>query len=276
MNWRIFTIALLMTGGLPGSFCLRGEDSPPSPPPLTRAHAHNDYEHAHPLFDALDRGFCSVEADINLTNGELRVAHDLKDTQPGRTLQTLYLDPLRQRIKENGGHLYRNGPECVLLIDFKTPGEPTYAVLREVLKQYADILTVFRDGKKETNAITAILTGGYSRKILAADAVRYAAGDGKLADLTNNPPATLVPWISENWGPLFKWRAKGPMPDNERTRLKEIVAKAHEQGRAVRFWGSPDNSVFWKELLEDDVDLINTDNLSGFRTFYWIWESGKR
>ena len=28
------------------------------------AHAHNDYEHARPLHDALARGFGSVEADI--------------------------------------------------------------------------------------------------------------------------------------------------------------------------------------------------------------------
>ena len=90
---------------------------------------------------------------------------------------------------------------------------PTYAALREVLKEYADILTVFRDGKKETNAITAILTGGYPRDLLAADAVRYAAGDGKLVDLTNNPPATLVPWISEYWPRQFKWRASGAMPE---------------------------------------------------------------
>jgi len=27
-----------------------------SPEPLVRAHAHNDYEHSHPLIDALDRG----------------------------------------------------------------------------------------------------------------------------------------------------------------------------------------------------------------------------
>src|SRR5262249_1980163 len=36
----------------------------PLPTPLIHAHAHNDYEHTRPLFDALDQGFCSVEADI--------------------------------------------------------------------------------------------------------------------------------------------------------------------------------------------------------------------
>ena len=31
---------------------------------LIHAHAHNDYEHARPLLDALDHGFCGVEADV--------------------------------------------------------------------------------------------------------------------------------------------------------------------------------------------------------------------
>jgi len=69
--------------------------------PLSRAHAHNDYEHARPLSDALDHGFCSVEADIWLVGDELLIGHDRKDLKAGRTLETLYLDPLRARIKSN-------------------------------------------------------------------------------------------------------------------------------------------------------------------------------
>src|SRR5437764_15141577 len=57
--------------------------------PLTRAHAHNDYEHIRPLWDALDRGFGSVEADIWLTGDLLLVAHDKKQVKPDRTLEAL-------------------------------------------------------------------------------------------------------------------------------------------------------------------------------------------
>lgn len=246
-----------------------------SPKPLLRAHAHNDYEHKHPLFDAMAQGFCSVEADIHLVKGKLLVAHDLEDTSPDRTLQSLYLEPMRQRIKQNGGRLYPGGPECVLLIDFKTPGGPTYNALKKALADYADILTVFRNGKKETNAITAILTGAYPRDLLAQDNVRYAAGDGKLADLTNGPPATLVPWISEPWPRYFLWRGSSSMPEVEKARLKDIVAKAHAQGRQVRWWAAPDKPAFWKELLDDDVDLINTDDLPGYAKYYWEWKAEK-
>ena len=50
--------------------------------PLPKAHAHNDYEHKCPLLDALDHGFCGVEADIYLVDGTLLVAHDRKDLKP--------------------------------------------------------------------------------------------------------------------------------------------------------------------------------------------------
>jgi hypothetical protein len=39
--------------------CLKAEVTP-----LPNAHAHNDYHHPRPLLDALDAGFCSVEADV--------------------------------------------------------------------------------------------------------------------------------------------------------------------------------------------------------------------
>ncbi len=273
MKAKFFLCGMILAAALAGS---AQTATNATPKPLTRAHAHNDYEHKHPLFDAMGQGFCSVEADIHLVKGKLLVAHDLEDTSPDRTLQSLYLEPMRQLIKQNGGRLYPNGPECVLLIDFKTPGGPTYNALKQVLKDYADILTVFRDGKKETNAVTAILTGAYPRDLLAEDKVRYAAGDGKLPDLTNNPPASLVPWISEPWLRFFKWRGAGPMPEDERAQLKDIVAKAHAEGRQVRWWGAPDKPTFWKELLDDDVDLINTDDLAGYAKFYWEWQAGRK
>ena len=99
---------------------------PKLPKPLPQAHAHNDYEHARPLHDALGHGFCSVEADVWLVNGQLLVAHDLKDARPERTLQALYLDPLRARVARNNGKVFRGGPPCTLLVDVNPmPRTPT-------------------------------------------------------------------------------------------------------------------------------------------------------
>ena len=235
--------------------------------PLTRAHAHNDYEHARPLFDALDRGFCSIEPDIWLVDGTLLVAHDQDKVKPDRTLQALYLDPLRERVRKNGGRVYHDGPSVTLLIDVKSDAEKTYAALREVLKDYADVLTAFRDGYIRTNAITVIISGNRALKTMATESVRYAAVDGRIEDLDSNAPSSLIPLISDNWSKVFKWDWSGAMPTDARQRLEKIVAKTHTQGHRLRFWNTPDKPEVWKVLFDAGVDLINTDNLSGLQKF---------
>lgn len=107
---------------------------------LRRAHAHNDYEHERPLLDALDRGFTSVEADVWLLplGRELYVAHDLVDIRAQRTLRRLYLDPLAQRVAEQGGSVYAGEAVSLqLLVDIKSDAETTYAVLEAQLERIA-------------------------------------------------------------------------------------------------------------------------------------------
>jgi hypothetical protein len=58
------------------------------------------------------------------------------------------------------------------------------------------------------------------------------------------------------------------MPPAEKSKLKEIVTKAHAKGCRLRFWNSPDNPEFWRELMADDVDLVNTDKLPELRRFF--------
>lgn len=241
---------------------------PAEPPaPVARAHAHNDYEHARPLFDALDQGFCSVEADIFLRQNELLVAHTSFGIKPERTLEKLYLDPLRERVKANGGKVHRDGPPFYLLIDVKTDAKETYAALAKVLEKYADILTVTRDGKTETKAVTVVISGNRDGKTVADQKVRYASIDGRSANLDDDSPAVLVPWVSAAWNSLFQWNGEGEMPDAERKKLREFVARAHQQGRMVRFWATPEKAAVWKELLAADVDLLNTDKLADMAKF---------
>jgi hypothetical protein len=248
----------------------------PAPVPLTHVHAHNDYEHPHPLFDALACGFCSVEADIHLVDGKLLVAHSRSAVRPDRTLESLYLDPLHRRVTENGGRVYPGGPNFWLLIDFKNDPKQMYPVLRQTLERYADMLTIWKDGKKQPRAVTAILTGNHPPvDEVGAERVRYACIDGTLNELQTDPPADLVPWMSSPWGKSFKWNGSGEIPNADRQQLRRIVDESHQQGRLVRFWGAPDNSATWRELRKAGVDLINTDDLTGAQKFL-LSESASR
>jgi glycerophosphoryl diester phosphodiesterase len=237
------------------------------PKPLPQAHAHNDYEHSRPLFDALDHGFCSVEADIWLTPDGLLIGHDKKDLKPGRTLESLYLEPLRERVKANGGRVYKDGPAFYLLIDSKTEADSTYATLDNMLAKYADILTVTRDGKVEPKAVTVILSGFRAFDVIANQPVRYVGIDGRPENLDDKLPPELYPWISGNWQLFFKWKGDGPIPAAEKQKLEEMVKRAHEQGKKIRFWNTAEKPEMWKELLAAGVDYINTDKLNELQQF---------
>ena len=117
------------------------------PPALEHAHAHNDYQHERPLFDALDAGFISVEADIFLRNDTLFVTHDSSDIVKGNTLESLYLLPLKKYLKKQNGHLYSSGVPLTLLIDFKSDANETYKTLSRILKSYSKILTAYTNDR---------------------------------------------------------------------------------------------------------------------------------
>lgn len=235
--------------------------------PLLQAHAHNDYEHERPLLDALAHGFCSVEADIWLVDGQLLVAHNRREVKPERTLQKLYLDPLQERARQHGGRVYPQGPTVTLMIDVKSEAEATYAVLRKVLERYTNLLTRFTPTSTVPGAVMVVLSGNRATNKVALEAERYVALDGRLADLEGHASPHLMPLISDNWTLHFRWRGVGEMPAEERQKLRHWVRQAHQQGRRIRFWATPERTEMWIELREAGVDLLNTDDLSGMRAF---------
>jgi hypothetical protein len=235
--------------------------------PLPNAHAHNDYWHERPLLDALDRGFTSVEADIFVVEGKLVVGHARGELKPERTLESLYLEPLARRVKENGGRVHQSGERFILLIDIKSDAQAALAPVNEALSKHADMLTVVDNGEVKPGAVTVVFSGNRPIAELERAKLRYAGIDGRLSDLDSNRPSHLMPMISDNWTSHFKWRGDGEMPAEERRKLKAVVDKVQGAGRIVRFWGTPENEAVWRELRSARVDLIGTDQLDRLAAF---------
>ncbi|MFC7724259.1 phosphatidylinositol-specific phospholipase C/glycerophosphodiester phosphodiesterase family protein [Nocardioides sp. GCM10028917] len=241
--------------------------------PLPQAHAHNDYEHDRPLQDALAHGFTSVEADVWLVDGKLLVAHDREDVDPSRTLESLYLQPLADRARREGGRVYR-GYDGVfqLLIDVKSEAVATYAAVHEALAEHRRIMSTFRDGRVRNDAVTAVISGNRDLPAMQAQRVRYAGYDGRMGDLGSGLPASVLPLLSDNWTKYFSWHGIGPMPADQRAQLHDVVDRAHAAGYRVRFWATPDTpgaarDALWAELLDAGVDHLNTDDLAGLQAF---------
>jgi len=233
---------------------------------LKRAHAHNDYEHPRPLFDALDNGFCSVEADIFLVGETLLVAHFALQLKPERTLESLYLEPLRERAKKFQGKIFPGADAFYLWIDLKTDAASTYAVLRKLLEKYADILTRYENDKVFSGAVTVILTGSANVNLIRNESIRYAGVDGGRTALDSDESANLIPAVGLSWKNEFRQFRESLTP-SEQEKLTEQIRKAHEKGRKVRYWGTPDHESFWKIMYDADVDFINTDRLKPLRQF---------
>ncbi|MET7935825.1 phosphatidylinositol-specific phospholipase C/glycerophosphodiester phosphodiesterase family protein [Streptomyces sp. NPDC005322] len=273
----VVTLGAALTGGAAAPAFAGSPATGKDRPPLARAHAHNDYEHPHPLTDALSHGFGSVEADIWLVGGQLLVAHDATELDPTRTLESLYLDPLARRVKANSGRVFRGYDLSLqLLIDIKTPGEPTYLELAKRLRAYGPMFSAAYGGvggRVRRGPVTAVVSGDRgARTPMETETVRHAFYDGRLEDLGSGVPASFTPLISADWTKTFSWLGAGPMPRAEREKLRRIVGSAHADRQKVRFWATPDVAgperlALWRELLAADVDCLNTDDLAGLEDF---------
>ena len=229
------------------------------------AHAHNDYEHERPLFDALENGFTSFEADIHLINGELIVAHDYPaEIDKTRTLDKLYLEPMLKLSIENGGRIYKDYPNQVyLLIDIKSDANETWLKLREELKKYEQILST----PDQERALTIIISGNRPIDLIMQETNPPAFIDGRPADLDKGISSERMPLISENYFKVIGSFNMDKPSESQLSKIKTLVEKAHAEGKKVRLWASPDKKEIWESLIDCKLDLINADDLEGLNQF---------
>jgi hypothetical protein len=229
--------------------------------PLEQGHSHNDYWRPRPLFDALALGFKSVEADIFLVDTTLLVGHEPAALRPGRTLESLYLEPL-QKLGEG---CYAEPAELWLFIDFKTAGPATYARLRRVLARYEPLLS--SPGHARPGGVRVMLTGGYSRAEVLADSARLVYLDGQLPTDLRPELAATIPTVNADWHAHFQWNGRGPLPTLEAARLRQWNALATRTGQRIRFWNltaatPAQRHAVWRVLLAYPSLLVGADELA--------------
>ncbi|MDJ1503952.1 phosphatidylinositol-specific phospholipase C/glycerophosphodiester phosphodiesterase family protein [Xanthocytophaga agilis] len=242
-------------------FCLLSQVLFAQIKPLANAHAHNDYEHTRPLFDALEQGFTSVEADVYLVNGELYVSHNPpKELDTKRTLKELYLNPLQKIVKKNNGKVYAVYTGIFyLMIDFKTSANETYELLNEQLTKYPEL--------QNNSHFVIFISGNRPIEKIRTDKSAKVGLDGRPADLGLNIPVSQMPVISDSFTNICKWNGKGEIPETERQKLISLSQKVHAEGKKLRLWASPDDANAWKVLMDVGVDMVNTDKLADLRKF---------
>jgi len=243
------------------SFGLSGAAGAQSNFPHARAHAHNDYEHARPLKDALKYGFTSVEADVHLHKGRLRVGHN-SVTKNSPELEVAYLSPLDSLVKRNRGGVYGSYKGIFyLMIDIKTEAVSTYKEIRQLLAKYPGLLCTTDDCP-----VKIFLSGNRPIEMMLEEGYQGIALDGRPDDLGKNYPVRMIPVVSDNFNKWSSWNGKGTPKDFDR--ITDLAKRVHQEGRLLRLWAIPDNNAAWQALLDAGVDLINSDRLEELHQFF--------
>lgn len=220
-----------------------------------QAHAHNDYEHARPLFDAMNNGFRSVEVDIHLIEGRLFVAHGRPKVSEGRTLETLYLNPIDSMAALEAGRKFIDS--ITLLVDIKTDPIATLKKLLEVLRGYPNLFS--------TGMVRVILSGNRDYELILKSG--NVAIDGRPDDLGKGYTADKMPMISDQYRHWMHWNGKGKAKSSDLEKVRALAQRAHAEKKKLRLWAIPDNELVWGALLDAGVDLINTDRLEALNIF---------
>lgn len=232
----------------------------PVTPTVSQAHSHNDYLQKFPFWQAYQAGFGSVEADIFLQGKQLMVAHTAKEMEPNRTLQALYLEPLLSSVRRNKGQVYADGSRHLqLLIDLKTEAASTLKALLEELGHYPELTAC--------KTLHLVITGNRPPVASYNQYPSWLLFDGDLAATYTPEALSRIALFSDNFARYSQWNGKGRLPESEKARLNEAIAKAHNQHKKIRFWNAPDIINSWYSYLDMGVDFINTDHIEPLSHF---------
>jgi len=222
------------------------------------AHSHNDYENDIPFRLAYDNHFGSIEADIWAVKGDLYVAHSEREILPGRTLDSLYIQPIVRIFRQNSGRAWADNPSTFqILIDLKSSVAQTLQLLVEKLGQYPDVF----NPRKNKNAIRIVITGNRPDPTEFKNYPGFLFFDGNLTRRYDKKQLNRIALYSENFKTYSSWNGKGEIPDEDRIRLTNAIDSAHALNRKIRFWNSPDNPDAWKTFIEMGIDFLNTDHI---------------
>ncbi|KAK2768387.1 Altered inheritance of mitochondria protein 6 [Arachnomyces sp. PD_36] len=265
-------------------------------------HSHNDYEQRIPLFEALGSGCISVEADIHLRDSDLLVGHTSANLHSNSTLRSMYLEPLQRMIEVQNADvtdgswrgIFNQDPHqtVILVIDHKTAGPETFAVLDAQLQNLRDLdfLTYWNGAERIDRPLAVVVTGNapFDSVLSLNDTHR---------DIFWDAPLDMLRSIHDNFDgetPIYGYnRSNSYLASTEFRRARLFPAENNEfrpppttpaeedrdavqidqakaRGLIARYWDTPQSppnlrDIAWRVLVEKQVGLLNMDDLGAVR-----------
>ena len=247
-------------------FLFTGATTTAQPPFI---HAHNDFQKAEPLINALRYRAYSIEADVFLVNDTLRVAHEENELANAPSLWNLYLQPIINLFADNNGHISPDTAYApVLMIDIKKSSRAVLANLVQTLSAHPSEF----DRSVNPHAVQIIISGDRPpRKKTEEDPggefswtryPRYIFFDGRPKETYDSATLQRVAMISDSY---FNYVIPSDSIDHH---IRQLVQQVHSMGKLLRLWATPDSPNSWEHLQKWGVDIINTDKVAECRNFF--------
>jgi alkaline phosphatase len=217
--------------------------------------AHNDYLKAKPFFNAFELKVAYIEADIFLENGQLLVAHTRQEIDPSKTLESMYLQPLSQKVKDANGKLYG----ITLMIDLKTAGAPTMDALVKTLERYPELT--------KCEGLWITMSGDYPPPSEWMNYPACITFDGRPNVAYTTDEVSRLRLVSTSFASVSAWDGKGEIPSKDKLKIQQTIDWAHRLSKPMRFWASPDFPNAWEKLKAMGVDILNSDNIDGLSEY---------
>jgi hypothetical protein len=246
-------------------FPARGQVDACTQPPALPAYAHNDYANARPLSEALELGFRGIEADVLLRGGELRVGHDAGDTRAGRSLEALYLRPLRARVRQCGW-VIAGGTPFLLNVELKERSRAGYDSLLRLVTRYRDLIQA--PDAPAPPPVEIVLVGwhpplGSTRTEVELPLWRQQRITALASPGVQGSTHEGVRLVSLDYGKTVGWSGRGPVPKRARQWLTALrAARDAASDRLARVYNVPVDPSVYRLLLDAGVDLIGTKRLA--------------
>lgn len=214
-----------------------------------KVHVHNDYYQSVPFWTAVSSNADAIEVDVILKDNTLFVAHSVSEIEKEKTLESLYLQPLKIAIKSK--YVATKKP-LQLLIDIKTEA---YTTLQKVIQE----LNVYPTIVNNKN-IKIVISGARPKVEDYIKYPQYIYFDFQNRKLpTSKQILSKIAMASYNFKDFSVWNGKGKIVKKEYLEIKKQINRVHKKKKPIRFWATPDSKSSWKALSDLGVDFINTD-----------------
>lgn len=221
----------------------------------SRIHAHNDYEQAAPLTNALRYQVFSIEADVYLYNNKLVVAHDTKELAVAPTLDSLYLQPIVGLFAKHNGRISGDSSYApILMIDIKENGAAVLAKLLSMLQVHRSVF----DRSINKLAVQIVISGDRGPITAWNSYAPMLFFDGRPYEVYDSATLERVAFISDGYA-NYK--------DNTKA-IEQAAVAIHSKQKLFRLWGYADTLAMWQQMLQWGIDILNTDKVQDCREFF--------